>query len=167
MGATAKMIAVVDTNVLFSGILSSQGCPRLIYRRWLDGTFTLITSEEQIAELRTAARASRVASLIKPHQLGYAINRMRASTVLFNVPRRHNALDPTDSFLLTSPPPQTLTTSSPATRSRACCSSARWAPRASSPQPASARRSSKCNSSPHTSPPPTRPSHLTRTFCAR
>lgn len=94
------MIAIVDTNVLFSGILSAQGCPRLIYRRWLDGAFTLITSEEQIAELRIAARASRVASLIKPHQLGYAINRMRASTVLFNVPRRHTALDPTDSFLL-------------------------------------------------------------------
>jgi len=28
------------------------------------------------------------------------INRMRTSTVLFNVPRHHTATDPTDSFLL-------------------------------------------------------------------
>jgi putative PIN family toxin of toxin-antitoxin system len=94
------MIAVLDTNVLFSGLLGSQGFPGLIYRAWLDGVFTLVTSEEQIAELRTAARAPRAVSVIKPYRLGHTINRMRDSTVLFNVPRRHTALDPTDSFLL-------------------------------------------------------------------
>ncbi len=94
------MIVVVDTNVLFSGLAGSQSYPGLVYRAWLDGIFTLVTSEEQIAELRTAARSPRALSLIKPHQIGYSINRMRASTVLFNVPRLHTALDPTDSFLL-------------------------------------------------------------------
>jgi putative PIN family toxin of toxin-antitoxin system len=94
------MIAVVDTNVLFSGLLGSQGYPGLIYHAWLDGVFTLVTSEEQIAELRTAAKAPRAVSLIKPYHLGHTINRMRTSTVLFNAPRRHAALDPTDSFLL-------------------------------------------------------------------
>ena len=42
--------AVLDTNVLVSGLIGIQGPPRQILDAWLDGRFTLITSLHQVAE---------------------------------------------------------------------------------------------------------------------
>jgi putative PIN family toxin of toxin-antitoxin system len=43
--------AVLDTNVLVSGLVSDKGPPRLLIDAWLDGVFTLVTSLYQIDEL--------------------------------------------------------------------------------------------------------------------
>ena len=94
------MIAVLDTDVLLSALITSRGYPWIIYRASLDGGFDLATSEEQITELRNASRKSRLIQILRPDRVGLAINHMRRSTLLFNVPRRHTAVDPTDAYLL-------------------------------------------------------------------
>jgi len=43
--------AVVDTNVLVSGVIAPQGAPRRILEAWHAGRFTMITSEAIIAEV--------------------------------------------------------------------------------------------------------------------
>jgi len=46
--------AVVDVNVLLSGVLSRSGAPGQILRRWADGAFELIVSPQLLAELERA-----------------------------------------------------------------------------------------------------------------
>jgi putative PIN family toxin of toxin-antitoxin system len=94
------MIVVLDTNIILSGLLRPLGCPGRIYRAMLGRTFELATCEWQLQELREASRKPYFTSRLKPHQLGQVVNAVRSATLLFNVPRRHTALDPTDSFLL-------------------------------------------------------------------
>lgn len=43
--------AVVDTNVLVSGVIVPHGAPRRILEAWQAGQFTLVTSEAIIAEV--------------------------------------------------------------------------------------------------------------------
>ena len=74
--------------------------PADLYQAWLDDVFDLDTSEEQTRELRTSSRYPRALEFLKPHDVGFTINRMREANLYVNVPRRHAALDPTDSFLL-------------------------------------------------------------------
>jgi len=94
------MIVVLDTNIIISGLLRPSGCSGKIYRALLDRVFDLATCEWQLQELREASRKPYFTSRLKPHQFGRVLNSMRLGTLLFNVPRRHTALDPTDSFLL-------------------------------------------------------------------
>jgi putative PIN family toxin of toxin-antitoxin system len=43
--------AVLDTNVLISGLVAEQGPPRQILDAWLEGLFTLVTSLYLVEEL--------------------------------------------------------------------------------------------------------------------
>ena len=43
--------AVLDTNVLVSGLLSRQGPPRQVFDAWLEGRYTLVTSLYLVDEL--------------------------------------------------------------------------------------------------------------------
>ena len=74
--------------------------PADLYQAWLDDVFDLVTSEEQTRELRTSSRYPKALEFLKPHDVGFTSNRMREANLYVNVPRRHAALDPTDSFLL-------------------------------------------------------------------
>ena len=46
------MIVVLDTNVIISALLSSQGAPAEIIRRWEVGDFEVVTSSSLITELK-------------------------------------------------------------------------------------------------------------------
>jgi len=94
------MIAVLDTDVLLSALITRRGYPWIIYRASLDGVFDLATTEEQIAELRDASRKPKLIQILRPDRVGLAINHMRRSMMFFNVPRRYTATDPTDAYLL-------------------------------------------------------------------
>jgi putative PIN family toxin of toxin-antitoxin system len=43
--------AVLDTNVLVSGLISDHSPPRQLVNAWLDGQYTLVTSLHQVEEL--------------------------------------------------------------------------------------------------------------------
>ena len=57
--------AVIDTNVLVSGLLVAEGPPRQVLDAWLDGRFTLVTSPYQLEELTHVLAYPRVAERIR------------------------------------------------------------------------------------------------------
>ena len=52
--------AVVDTNVLVSGLISASGYPREIERRWRKDEFALVISPEIIDEVSRVLRLPRI-----------------------------------------------------------------------------------------------------------
>lgn len=50
------MRVVLDTNILFSALISPHGPPAAIYRAWRLARFQLVTSRRQLDEIRRANR---------------------------------------------------------------------------------------------------------------
>ena len=50
------MRVVLDTNILFSALISPHGAPDAIYRAWRTARFELVTSRAQLEEIRRASR---------------------------------------------------------------------------------------------------------------
>jgi len=61
--------AVLDTNVLISGLVADQGFPRQILDAWLEGRFTLVTSFYLVEEVTHVLTYPRIAGRL---QLGDA-----------------------------------------------------------------------------------------------
>ncbi len=62
MSPTKLVSAVLDTNVLVSGLVADQGFPRQILDAWLEGSFTLVTSfylVEEVTHVLTYPRIAR------------------------------------------------------------------------------------------------------------
>jgi putative PIN family toxin of toxin-antitoxin system len=47
-----KPVVVLDTNVFVSGLISSNGAPGAVLRRFRQGDFDIVTSREQIKEIQ-------------------------------------------------------------------------------------------------------------------
>ena len=96
------MRVVLDTNILVSALLSPAGGPALIYTAWEEGSFTLLTCEEQLLELRATLEKPKIAVLIKPHKAGRLVNQLRrlAQEVPPPLPEVKRSPDPDDDFLL-------------------------------------------------------------------
>jgi putative PIN family toxin of toxin-antitoxin system len=95
------MRVVLDTNILVSALMIQTGNPAAIYRAWQEGQFTLLTSAEQLDELRLALRKPAIAERIKPYKAGALVNEMKklAENVV-DIPRVRRSPDPMDDFLL-------------------------------------------------------------------
>jgi putative PIN family toxin of toxin-antitoxin system len=52
--------AVLDTNVLVSGVIAPHGVPRCILEAWHASRFTLLTSEAIVAEVSRVLRYPRI-----------------------------------------------------------------------------------------------------------
>lgn len=61
------MKVVLDTNVLISALISSHNPPDLILLPRLAGDFELLTSEEQLEEIRRVSRYARLQPFLHPH----------------------------------------------------------------------------------------------------
>lgn len=94
------MIVVLDSNIFFSALITPNGHSAAIYNAWQDRQFDLVTSTEQIEEIRAASRNKKLVHVLRPREVGVMLNAMRRVTVLDRVPRKFEADDPTDSFLL-------------------------------------------------------------------
>ena len=95
------MRVVLDTNVLLSALISPGGTPAGIYEAWKLGRFELLTSEQQLDELRRVTRYPTLRPLITASEAGRMINQLRVlATVLVRLPRVAVSQDPADDFLL-------------------------------------------------------------------
>lgn len=95
------MLVLLDSNILISALLSPHGTPAKIADHWRDGGFHLLTCQQQIDEIRTASRNPKFRGKLQPNQVGAMLNHLYGATVWpSSLPRRHQADDPTDSFLL-------------------------------------------------------------------
>jgi uncharacterized protein len=95
------MLVLLDSNIFISALISPHGAPAIIYKAWLGGRFRVVTCQPQIDEIRIASRHPRFRANLLPHLVGTMLNHLYRSTVWPEpVPRKHQATDPTDSFLV-------------------------------------------------------------------
>jgi len=76
------MRVVLDTNILFSALISPHGAPDAIYRAWRSGRFELMTSQVQLEEIRRASRYPKLQAVLQPARVGVMINNLQRATVL-------------------------------------------------------------------------------------
>ena len=60
------MLVVLDTNVLFSALISPHGTSNEIYHVWRSGRFELVTSIKQLDEIRRASRYLKFRDILQP-----------------------------------------------------------------------------------------------------
>jgi uncharacterized protein len=95
------MLVLLDSNVFISALLSLHGAPARIVDQWRDGGFQLLTCQHQIDEIRTTSRTPKFRDRLQPHLVGAMLNHLYSATVWPGpLPRKHDAADPTDSYLL-------------------------------------------------------------------
>ncbi len=94
------MLVVLDSNVLFSALISPHGTPHRIYEAWRESRFELATCPEQIEELRRASRYPKFRNILQPHLIGLMLKHLHRAHILQQVPNRHAAADPRDTYLL-------------------------------------------------------------------
>jgi hypothetical protein len=95
------MLVLLDSNIYFSALISPHGLPAQIVQSWQSGRFHLLTCQDQIDEIREASRNPKFRALFQPHRIGSMLNHLYGAMV-WPVPlaRKHEAADPTDSYLL-------------------------------------------------------------------
>jgi len=99
--AGALMLVLLDSNIYFSALISPRSIPARIVHAWSAGRFQLLTCQHQINEIRAASRNPKFRDLFQPHLVGTMLNHIYGETVWEGpLPHRHEAADPTDSFLL-------------------------------------------------------------------
>jgi putative PIN family toxin of toxin-antitoxin system len=95
------MIVLLDSNIFWSALISPTGAPHLVYTAWIKARFEVLTCPEQIAEIRAASRYPKLRSILQPARIGKMINNLHRATVWDKpIPRKHQASDPSDNYLL-------------------------------------------------------------------
>lgn len=64
------MRVVLDTNILFSALISPHGAPDVIYRAWRSACFEVVTSRTQLDEIRRASRYPKPKAVLQPARSG-------------------------------------------------------------------------------------------------
>jgi putative PIN family toxin of toxin-antitoxin system len=95
------MRIVIDTNVLVSALLSRSSLPSHIITLWRQGRFTVLTSVDQLDELRRVTRYPKIRTRLAPALAGRLVNELRAiAIVLDGLPAVTVCRDPWDNYLL-------------------------------------------------------------------
>lgn len=96
------MRAVLDPNVLISALLAPTGAPAALLRRWLDGEFELIVSEQLLDELGRALGYPKLRSRVSDDEAAAFIDLLRRAAVLGidARPPARQSRDPGDDYLL-------------------------------------------------------------------
>ena len=98
------MRVVLDTNVVISRYLSPTGPPAEILRRWEDGWFDLLVSEELLAEYERVFHYPRLRAVhqLTSSEIGRIIANVRQFATRIEVTERLNVVedDPTDNRCL-------------------------------------------------------------------
>ena len=97
------MRAVVDVNVLISGVLSAKGSSAEILRASRDGQFELVVSELLLAELERTFTYPKLSKRIPPEKAAAFANWVRDHGILAEDPASPppvGSRDPDDDYLL-------------------------------------------------------------------
>lgn len=95
------MRVILDTNILLSGIISPRGTPARLIEAWLDRRFSLVSHEEQLAEMRDVSRRPKIRALVPPAAIGRMVNQIsRIAEMPGKLPLVERSPDPRDDFLL-------------------------------------------------------------------
>lgn len=95
------MRLVLDTNILVSGLLSRKGPPGLLVAAWLDLRFELVTSAEQLDELRRVLAYEKLRPFISKEQARDFVENLETLAELAeDLPDVQASPDPADNVIL-------------------------------------------------------------------
>lgn len=94
------MRVVLDTNIFVSALISEVGTPHKIFDAWLIGRFDVVSSSQQIEELRRISGYSKLTQRVPKHVFGELINALRQTVLIEAASVAVELADPDDSFLL-------------------------------------------------------------------
>lgn len=94
------MRVVLDSNILFSALISPHGAPDAIYRAWRAARFEVVTSQAQLDEIRRASRYPKLQAVLQPARVGVMINNLQRAVILDRLTITLGTDDPDDAFLL-------------------------------------------------------------------
>lgn len=94
------MRVVLDSNILFSALISPHGFPDAIYRAWRATRFVVVTSRTQLDEIRRASRYPKFQAVLQPAKVGTMLNNLQRAVVLDRLIIELETDDPDDAFLL-------------------------------------------------------------------
>lgn len=95
------MRAILDTNVLVSAIFAESSLPGRVLKAWHSRKFTLLSSLEQIEEVKRVSRYPHLTPRLSPTRAGRLVNDLRdVATVITNLPSLDVSSDPFDNYLL-------------------------------------------------------------------
>lgn len=95
------MRAIIDTNLFVSALMSDVGPPSEVLAHWRRGAFDLLSSNDQIEEIRLASRYERIRIRTKPRDFGRLIKQIRARAHLVDFSTVPDvSRDPFDNYLL-------------------------------------------------------------------
>jgi putative PIN family toxin of toxin-antitoxin system len=95
--------AVVDPNVVISGLLSPAGAPARVLVAWTEGRFELVVSPLLVAELERALAYPKLRRRIAPEDATAAVRWLRAGATLVDDPADAppvHSEDPGDDYLI-------------------------------------------------------------------
>lgn len=76
------MRVVLDTNILFSALISPHGAPDAIYQAWRAARFEVVTSRAQLDEIHRASRYPKLQAILQLANVGAMINNLQRAMVL-------------------------------------------------------------------------------------
>ena len=94
------MRVVLDTNILFSALISPHGTSDVIYRAWRSARFEVVTSRAQLDEIRRASRYPKLQAILQPVKVGAMVNNLQRAVILENLTISIEGDDSDDAFLL-------------------------------------------------------------------
>jgi putative PIN family toxin of toxin-antitoxin system len=95
------MRLILDTNILLSALLSSMGAPAKLVDAWERNVFTLVASDELVAEFLEVARRPFFKIRLRPSAAELLAEGLRDFSVhCRDLERGAQAPDPKDSYLL-------------------------------------------------------------------
>ena len=96
------MRIVFDTNVLISGLISRGSAPAELIEVWHSNRFTLITSREQLLELRRVLNYPKIKKYIRPDQAKTLMDTIVSAAYLVPdiLPDVNVSTDPDDNLII-------------------------------------------------------------------
>jgi len=95
--------AVLDANVIISGLIAPHGTPAKVMRAWLDGAFELVVSALLLAELERALAYPKLRERINPAEVRELVDLLRREAQMVGDPDDPPSLgsaDPGDDYLI-------------------------------------------------------------------
>ena len=95
------MKIVLDTNVFIATLIAPHSSTAQLYWLWREGSYTLLTSQAQLDELRRVSRKPKLKGVIRPHQAGAMVNTLKARAIVLEPNEIPDVSpDPDDNFII-------------------------------------------------------------------
>ena len=95
------MRMVLDTNVLVSALITPGGLPDQLLQRWEAGDLTLVTSAEQLDEVKRVFAYEKLKRFINPEQAARLVENLRhAAAIVVNLPQVNASKDASDNVII-------------------------------------------------------------------